>query len=88
MAMRLPRMFRIVWPSRSSAAMSTGSTPPAGSVNRICPEAICAAGGSSPMTAWEMVDLPQPDSPTSASVFACGISNDTPSTARVVPLSE
>ena len=34
----------------------------------------------------DRVDLPQPDSPTRPKVLPSAISNDTPSTARSVPL--
>ena len=33
---------------------------------RICPPVTRPVPGSSPMTAWAMVDLPLPDSPTTA----------------------
>ena len=38
-------------------------------------------GGSSPTTIRASVDLPDPDSPTSAKVSPLAMSNDTPSTA-------
>ena len=39
-----------------------------GSSNRMEPEEMVAVRGSRPMTAWLHTDLPEPDSPTSASV--------------------
>ncbi len=65
--------------------MSTGSAPLRGSLNRMEPEEMVAVRGSRPMMAWLHTDLPEPDSPTSASVPPGGRLNETWSTARNVP---
>ena len=46
---------------------------------------MVAVRGSRPMMAWLHTDLPEPDSPTSASVPPGGIENETLSTARKMP---
>jgi hypothetical protein len=46
---------------------------------------MVAVRGSRPMMAWLHTDLPEPDSPTRASVPPGGIENVTWSTARKVP---
>ena len=56
-----------------------------GSSNRIEPDGMVAVRGSRPMMAWLHTDLPEPDSPTSASVPPGGIENETLSTARKMP---
>ena len=48
---------------------------------------ICAAGASSPAMAWAVVDLPEPDSPTSASVSPTASSRSTPRTAADEPVA-
>src|SRR5262249_56963429 len=45
-----------------------------------------AVGVSSARISFDVVVLPQPDSPTSRSVEPVGISNDTASTARTTPV--
>src|SRR3990170_1965404 len=46
-----------------------------------------ATRGRIPITACARIDLPDPDSPTSATVPPAGTRNDTPLTARTVPAS-
>ena len=55
-AMSLPRTF---WSSFSWAP--TSSRPPS-----LMDPPMCAVGGSRPITAMEVTDLPHPDSPTTA----------------------
>ena len=88
MAMRPPRKARMVSPSGSSAAMSTGGSPFAGSSNRIDPPPMRATFGRMRRIACAVTDLPEPDSPTSATVLPFGTSNDRPSTARKAPTSD
>ena len=84
-AIRSPRIARITGPSRGRPARSV-LVPVAGSVSRTWPE-MRARSGSSPMMAWPMVDLPEPDSPTIATVDPPATENETPSTARIGPMS-
>ncbi|MDP9882705.1 hypothetical protein J2W21_000184 [Sinomonas atrocyanea] len=51
---------------------------------RIEPEST-AVGAWRPMTASEVIDLPQPDSPTSAIVSPSRTVNETPSTSGTSP---
>ena len=51
--------------------------------NRIVP----AVGSVSRISRRPSVDLPQPDSPTSPSVSPVAMRNETPSTARNLPLA-
>jgi len=44
-----------------------------------------AVGGSSPMAAIAVIDLPDPDSPTIATISPGETDSDTPSTARAAP---
>ena len=78
-----PRSRRIRRLSGSSAAMSTSGRP--SRRRRIEPERMAAARGRMPMTACAVTDLPDPDSPTSATVRPCGTEKDTPSTAVTAP---
>jgi hypothetical protein len=73
--------------SASKPAMSTGRPSPAGSVKQMEPPEIRATFGRMCMIAWAVTDLPDPDSPTRATVLPFGTSNDSPSTARKLPLS-
>jgi hypothetical protein len=75
MVMSLPRTWRM----RPSGRFSS-SRP----LNRIEPEGWCAAGyGKSFSTESAVTDLPEPDSPTSATVSPCLMSKEMRSTARV-----
>ncbi len=51
------------------------------------PPPIRAALGRMPRIAWAVTDLPEPDSPTSATVRPAGMSRDSPSTARNAPVA-
>ena len=79
--MRPPRIARMAFPSRFSLAISVVAPPFAGSWNRISPPLICATLGRIPMIDWAMVDLPDPDSPTTATVEPWRMVRDTSSTA-------
>ena len=87
MEMRPPRMARISGPSVAKAAMSVTVPGRKGSANRTLPPTIRAARGRMPMMVWLITDLPEPDSPTSATVPPCGTRNDTPLTASIWPPS-
>ena len=65
--------------------MLTGVPLFAGSSNRISPPAIRAAFGRIPMIDWETTDLPEPDSPTSATVVPARIRKLTSRTATICP---
>ena len=82
---RPPRISRMAAPAGSRAAMSTPRASSGSARKRISPPLIRATAGRIPITDWEITDLPDPDSPTSATVFPCGTRNDTPSTARSAP---
>src|SRR4051812_26809261 len=75
--MSLPRMARI---SRSESC--SRSLP----AKRIAPAILPGGSGISRISDMEVTDLPQPDSPTIASVSPSLTWNDTPSTARLIPL--
>ena len=76
-AMSLPRIFPYAL-----------SSPPASSrVPSLIDPVMCAVGGSRPMTAMEVTDLPQPDSPTTARTSPAARSNETWSTAWTVRAS-
>ena len=75
MVMSLPRTWRI-----SLSESGSRSRP----LNRIEPEGCCADGyGNSFITDSAVTDLPEPDSPTSATVSPLLISNEMRSTASV-----
>src|SRR5581483_2879975 len=74
----LPRMRCI---ARSGSA--TRSTPS----STILPRTICAASGNRPSSASAVIDLPQPDSPTSATTSPAPTANDTPSTIDAPSIS-
>src|SRR5215203_4164382 len=79
MAMRLPRIARISLSSRPRRSRPSKATLP----RTVRPR----RGGSRRMIDSAVTLLPQPDSPTIPSVSPAPTSNDTPSTARVVPSS-
>jgi hypothetical protein len=58
-----------------------------GSLKTISPDSMRAMRGRIPMIDCATTDLPEPDSPTSATVPPAGMRNDTPSTALTVPAS-
>ena len=58
-----------------------------GSWNRISPDSMRATRGRMLSTACATMLLPEPDSPTSATVRPSGMRNETPSTAFTVPAS-
>ena len=72
-APRMPRITLSGAPTRSSPS------------KRMLPLVTLPLPGSSPMTAIAVVDLPEPDSPTIASVSPAARSRSTPSTAWTVP---
>src|SRR5258706_10325174 len=75
--MRSPRILRI-----SSSSSATRSRPP----KRMCPPATRPlAGGTSPMMDKAVTLLPQPDSPTIASVSLCWTAKLTSRTAGCQP---
>ena len=53
----------------------------------ISPDSMRAMRGRMLMIDCATTDLPEPDSPTSATVPPAGIRNETPSTAFTVPAS-
>ena len=67
--------------SRSARASAASRSRP---LNRTLPDAV-ALGGSSRSTDRAVTDLPEPLSPTSATVSPGPMSNDTPSTAAAAP---
>src|SRR5438105_6739355 len=75
--MSLPRMARI---SRSD--ICSRSLP----AKRMVPAILPGGSGISRISDIEVTDLPQPDSPTMASVSPSLTWKDTPSTARLMPL--
>src|SRR3954466_3512528 len=75
--MSLPRIARI---SRSD--ICSRSLP----AKRMLPAILPGGSGISRISDIEVTDLPQPDSPTIASVSPSLTWNDTPSTARLMPL--
>src|SRR5215472_2551879 len=74
--MSLPRMARI------SVSQSFRRSLPR---NRIAPEILPGGSGISRISDIEVTDLPQPDSPTIASVSPSSTWNETPPTARLMP---
>ncbi len=74
-------MERISAPERSSIAISTRVPGFFGSAKTIDPLVICADLGNNPMIACEMVVLPEPDSPTRATVSCAPMRKLTFSTA-------
>ncbi len=87
MEMTPPRMDRICLPAMSSRAMSMTASGLRGSRSSMAPCSIRATLGRMPMIACATMDLPEPDSPTSAIVRPAGMRNDTPSTAFTRPAS-
>src|SRR5690606_20272148 len=73
---------RTIWISRRSAR---SSLPVSLKMSRPSNNTEPLVGGSSRISTWASVDLPQPDSPTTPSVSPLCRSNDTPSTARTWP---
>ncbi len=84
--MRRPRIRCIAPRVRASLTRSV-STPDFGSRSTISPETTRAMRGRIPMMVCATTDLPEPDSPTSATVPPSGTRNDTPSTAFTMPAS-
>lgn len=76
-AISLPHMARRWAAGRCSTSRPSNSTLPWRSIRVVC-------GGSKPMTASELTDLPLPDSPTRATVRLCGTSKEMPFTASSV----
>jgi hypothetical protein len=74
-AMRSPRM------ARSSRSVRPTSSSPA---SRMLP-VTCPPRGTSPITASEVMDLPEPDSPTMPRVLSGSTRNDRSSTTRTGP---
>ena len=62
--------------------MSTGGARPSGGVNTICPDVMAALRGRIRIIACAVIDLPDPDSPTSASVAPGAMAKETRSSAR------
>src|SRR5688572_26110113 len=84
--MRPPRMSCIARPAGSRRDIST-SEACFGSRKTISPDSMRALRGRMPMIDCATTDLPEPDSPTSATVPPAGMRNDTPSTALTTPAS-
>jgi hypothetical protein len=86
--MRPPRMSCISRLAGSSREMSI-SVPGrrSGSRNTISPDSMRAMRGRMLMIDCATTDLPEPDSPTSATVRPAGTRNEIPSTAFTVPAS-
>ena len=76
-AMLEPRRPRIAL----SGIVSRSQGGPSPSANRISPETL-ACGGSSRMTASDVMDFPEPDSPTRPSTLPLAIENERSRTAR------
>ena len=70
---------------RQSARGRSAVPSPRGSANRISPWVIWPLRGRMRMIAWLTTDLPEPDSPTSATVERGRTRNDAPLTARINP---
>src|SRR5688572_21290727 len=83
--MRPPRSRRSNGSDARSAAMSTSPPAPAGSRNRIRPRTMRPAFGSRRRIDWAITDLPDPDSPTSASTRPRRSVKSTPRTASMWP---
>jgi len=80
---RPPRIARIAAPSAGSWARSTDVPSPRGSAKRILPRAISPLRGRMRMMLWLTTDLPEPDSPTSATVEPARMRKLTPLTASI-----
>src|SRR5580700_3457693 len=76
MLISLPRMLRISW-----SFSSNSSRPP----KRIEPASLAGGSGIRRRTDIAVTDLPQPLSPTTASVSPSFTCNETPLTARLTP---
>ena len=85
MPMRLPRSARISGPSRTSVARSTGASGVFGSVKSTRPPSTRPFLGRRPITVCEITVLPEPDSPTSATVLPAGTRKLTPFTTSEAP---
>ena len=83
--MRPPRIVRIAALSFGKLARSTTAPSPRGSANRISPRVISPLRGRMRMIDWLTTDLPEPDSPTNATVERGRTRNDAPVTARMKP---
>ena len=79
--MRAPRIALHAPRCCGSQRARCRSTVPgrSGSANRISPPSMRAMRGRMPMIACATTDLPEPDSPTRATVLPGGTRNDTPS---------
>ncbi len=83
--MRPPRIERISGPLTGRAAMSVVMPGWRGSLNRMRPWAMRPTRGRMPMIAWLITDLPEPDSPTMATVEAGRMRKFAPLTALTTP---
>ena len=81
--MRPPRIPRISGPSADSMARSIAVPSPRGSTKPIVPRAISPLRGRMRMMLWLTTDLPEPDSPTSATVEPARMRKLTPLTASI-----
>ena len=82
MAMRRPRMPPdLAAVGRRAGRCRRGGFVEPGDENRISPDVMVAVGGRMRMIACAVTDLPEPDSPTSASVEPGSMRNDTRSSA-------
>ncbi len=71
-------------PPRTALSSFSGAFSKSLPLNRISPAGCTAEGGSRRITDKAVTDLPEPDSPTSATVSPLAMSNVAPSTAIVV----
>ena len=87
MPMRPPRSFCISGPFLSNEAISIGCAGSRGSRKVMRPPVMAPLRGSRPMIAWLMTDLPEPDSPTRATVLPGGMRRLTPLTTSLLASS-
>ena len=81
-----PRILRRTMPSGLSLVMSRGGLLEPGAAKSILPEEMRAVLGRMPIIACAVTDLPDPDSPTSATVEPARMRNEIPfSAGTIVP---
>ena len=72
---------------RNARNSSSGIATSSSSSSHTWPETLATLRSIRPMIAWAVTLLPEPDSPTIASVFPRWTENETPSTAWTMPSS-
>ncbi len=77
-----------ILPPRRSRMRASGSTSSSSSSSRTDPSSMRPLSGSRRISAIAVIDLPQPDSPTSANVSPRATDSRTPSSALTSPASE